>query len=231
MAGNGTTFLHLLGKTGTGKSSTGNTILNQKVFSAKSSLSAVTSTIQMHEGFINSRKVVVADGPGLVGVNTGVSHEAINQFKQVVDENRDSKHVFLIVCRYGERFTEEDEEMIKCLKAKFGGKIALENHSIVVLTCGDNFERDTEDEGLTFEQWCQQQGGTFSSLRRDCGNRVLLVDNSRNPGKQAGSFLGDLDMEISRLDSRGVLILQPSRQVDNYEKSCCSSLSRFFKSL
>ncbi|GFR86258.1 GTPase IMAP family member 7 [Elysia marginata] len=206
---NGTVFLHLLGKTGTGISSTGNTILNQKVFNAKSSLSAVTTSIQKHEGFINSRKVVVVDGPGLVGVNTGVSHEAINQFKQVVDENRDSKHVFLVVCRYGERFTEEDQEMIKCLKANIGGKSTLENHSIVVLTCGDNL-RDTEDEDLTFEQWCHQQGGTFSSLRRDCGKRVLLVDNSRNPGKQAGSFLGELDMEIRSLDSRGVLTLKPS---------------------
>ncbi|GFO20870.1 hypothetical protein PoB_004737500 [Plakobranchus ocellatus] len=68
---------------------------------------------------------------------TGLSLDAFQMFQNVIKDNLGSAHVFLIVCRYGERFTEEDRAAISNLRKNIWPKGFEGTYGIVVLTCGD----------------------------------------------------------------------------------------------
>ncbi|GFO01629.1 hypothetical protein PoB_002813400 [Plakobranchus ocellatus] len=97
-------------------------------------------------------------------------------FQNVVEDNLDSAHIFLIVRCYGERFTEEDQ-------AKTCGQGSGTEHAVVVLSYGDNFVRNTEDDNLTFSQWCENQSGALADLWTRCEKWALSADNRALDGR------------------------------------------------
>ena len=84
---------------------------------------------------------------------------------------------FLYVGKYGNCFTAEDMKVFEFLKKTFGPDFAKQMF-ILVLTCGDNFENDHEEDGLTFEDWCRNEKGPFRDVMGECGNRIMLVNNA-----------------------------------------------------
>ena len=122
---------------------------------------------------------------------------------------------FLYVGKYGSRFTDEDVRVFNFLAEIFGPDFAKQM-CILILTCGDNFKDDHEEDGLTFEGWCRKERGNFRTLMMECGNRILLFNNNTKDKIEKTEQVDKLLFYVKKLKESN----QNERYTDvNFEKA------------
>ncbi|XP_026063652.1 GTPase IMAP family member 4-like [Carassius auratus] len=126
----------LLGARGSGKSSTGNTILRCSVFNTDMQLSRVTQFCERASGNINGRPVAIIDTPGLNKINRK-EKDVTREIMKSVSLYKPGPHVFLLVQPVG-NLTNEDKNMHKIIQNMFGKNVW--DYTVVLFTHGDRLE-------------------------------------------------------------------------------------------
>ncbi|KAL1272016.1 hypothetical protein QQF64_031032 [Cirrhinus molitorella] len=165
----------LLGKTGDGKSSAGNTILKQQVFKSKASPESVTAECVSGDRKVHGKKITVIDTPGLF--DTGLDEETIkSEIIRSVIESSPGPDMFTIVLKVG-RYTGQEMEVVDKI-VEYCGEDTFK-HSVVLFTHGEQLEGQTIEEFVKMSPKLQE-------LVDKCGGRCHVIDSKYWKKRQMG---------------------------------------------
>uniref|UniRef100_A0A3P8T4X0 GTPase IMAP family member 8 n=1 Tax=Amphiprion percula TaxID=161767 RepID=A0A3P8T4X0_AMPPE len=126
----------LLGRTGTGRSSSGNTILGRSAFCVDVSPCSVTTRCMRQTGTVDGRSISVIDTPGFFHTHLS-PQEVMEEVGHCMGLSSLGPHVFLVTLQSG-RFTQEEREALEWIKARFGSDVT--RFTMVLFTWGDQLQ-------------------------------------------------------------------------------------------
>lgn len=159
----------LLGRTGTGRSSSGNTILGRSAFWVDVSPCSVTTQCQRKTLTVDGRSISVIDTPGFFHTHLS-PQEVMVEVGRCVVMSSPGPHAFLVTLQPG-RFTQEERDALEWIKATFGP--GATRFTMVLFTWGDQLQGKRIEDFL-------EESDELSEFVSGCQGGYHVLDNSEH---------------------------------------------------